>query len=200
MSKYSQTPKLSILIPSVPSRVADKMLPLYNKFEDQISKLTNPKDVEVLVFLDNKRRSIGYKRESLLYIARGKYIAFADDDDLIEDYYVEEAIKAIDNSAEVDVITFKEKIYVNGGGPYELTFELGHPKNDHFAEPNAKRPPWHCCFWKRKLAQQFHFPDSMYGEDWAWVSEINKFATSSHHIDKFMRTYIYNDQITEAFV
>ena len=38
----------------------------------------------------------------------------------------------------------------------------------------------------------------MYGEDWAWASEINKEARTSYHIDKFMRTYIYNDKVTEA--
>jgi len=200
MSKYSPTPKLSILIPSVPNRVVTKMLPLYTKLEDQISRLTNPKDVEVLVFLDNKRRSIGYKRESLLYIARGNYVAFADDDDLVEDYYVEEAIKAIDKADDVDVITFKEQVFINQNGPFELTFKLGYPNNDPVTIPNAKRPPWHCCFWKRKLAQKFHFPDSMYGEDWAWASQVNSVASTSYHIDKFMRTYIYNDRITEAIV
>ena len=200
MSKYSPTPKLSILIPSVPNRITTKLLTLYNKLDEQVQKLNNPKDVEILVFLDNKRRSIGYKRESLLYIARGNYVAFADDDDLVEDHYIEQAIKAINNSNDVDVITFKEHVFINQNGPYSLTFELGYPNNDSVTVPNAKRPPWHCCFWKRKLAQQFHYPDIMYGEDWAWASQANQAANTSYHIDKFMRTYIYNDQVTEAFV
>lgn len=201
MSKYSPIPKLSILIPSVPNRITTKMLSLFNKLEEQIERLANPKDVEILVFLDNKRRSIGYKRESLLYIARGNYVAFVDDDDLVEEHYIEKAVQAIDNCNNVDVITFKERVFFNNNGPYVLTFELGYPNNDNPATAvNAKRPPWHCCFWKRTLAQKFHFPDIMYGEDWAWVYQVNKVATTSYHIDDFMRTYVYNDTVTEAIV
>jgi len=198
MSKYSPTPKLSILIPSTPSRVKTKMMDLFTILEKQIEKLKNPKDVELLVFLDNKRRSIGYKRESLLYIARGNFVAFMDDDDTVYDHYIEEAIKAIDIASDVDVITFKEHVIINDSPRYELTFELGYPKNDPVQIPNAKRPPWHCCFWKRNLAQKFHYPDIMYGEDWAWAEQINRVAKTSYHINKFMRTYTYNDRVTEA--
>jgi glycosyltransferase involved in cell wall biosynthesis len=174
------------------------MIELFTILEKQVNKLANPKDVELLVLLDNKRRSIGYKRESLLHIARGNFVAFMDDDDIVHDFYIEEAIKAIDCSPGVDVITFKEYVYINNSPRYELTFELGYERNDAVQIPNAKRPPWHCCFWNRKLAQKFHFPDLMYGEDWAWAEQINKVAKTSHHIDKFMRTYVYNDQVTEA--
>jgi glycosyltransferase involved in cell wall biosynthesis len=198
MSKYSPIPKLSILIPSTPARAQNKMIELFTILEKQVNKLANPKDVELLVLLDNKRRSIGYKRESLLHIARGNFVAFMDDDDIVHDFYIEEAIKAIDCSPGVDVITFKEYVYINNSPRYELTFELGYERNDAVQIPNAKRPPWHCCFWNRKLAQKFHFPDLMYGEDWAWAEQINKVAKTSHHIDKFMRTYVYNDQVTEA--
>lgn len=198
MSKYSPVPKLSILIPSTPNRVGTKMVKLYNNLSQQISKLQNSKDVELLVLLDNKRRSIGFKRESLLYIARGKYIAFLDDDDIAHDCYIEEAINAIDLNPDVDVITFKEYVIINDSPKYELTFELGYPTNDPVTKVNAKRPPWHCCFWKRTLAQKYHFPDLMYGEDWAWACEVNKEAKTSYHIDKFVRTYVYNDKVTEA--
>ena len=198
MSKYSPIPKLSILIPSVPSRVTGRLQPLFAKLEDQVSKLANPRDVELIALLDNKRRSIGYKRESLLYIARGDYVAFADDDDDVEAYYIEEAVKAISENKGVDVITFKERVILNNSAPYTLTFQLGYQANDSVTIPNAKRPPWHCCFWRRDIAQQFHFPDLMYGEDWAWAAQANAVAKTSYHIDKYMRTYIYNDQVTEA--
>lgn len=198
MSKFSPIPKLSILIPSIPSRIQDRMIPLYNKLQSQVDKLDNPKDVELLCVVDNKRRSIGYKRESLVYIARGNYLAFVDDDDDIEDYYIEEAINAIDNNPGVDVITFKERVWLNGLGPYFLTFELGYPVNDPVQKENAKRPPWHSCFWKRKIAQKYHFPDLMEGEDWAWVSQVNQDAKTSAHIDKFMKIYRWDENVTEA--
>jgi glycosyltransferase involved in cell wall biosynthesis len=193
------TPKLSILIPSIPSRVVKRMIPLYNKLLSQAEKLVNPKDVEILCFIDNKTRSIGYKRESLVYISRGDFVAFVDDDDDIEDIYVEKAIDAITNNPDVDVITFKEKVFLNDQGPYHLTFQLGYPKNDSVLEKDAKRPPWHSCFWKRKLAQKYHFPNLMIEEDWAWCSQLNAAAKTSYHIDEFMKIYRWNENTTESY-
>lgn len=199
MSKYSPVPKLSILIPSIPSRVESKMIPLFNKIQLQIDKLKNPKDVELLCFIDNKRRSIGYKRESLVYIARGDYLAFVDDDDDIEDHYIERAIESIDANEGVDVITFKEKVFINSSGPFVLTFQLGYPKNDPVQIPNARRPPWQSCFWKRKIAQSRHFPDLMTEEDWAWASQLNQIAKTSYHIDEIMKSYRWDENVTEAY-
>ena len=52
---------LSILIPSIPSRF-EMVRALVEKLELQIGDLP----VEILVFLDNKRRSIGMKRDALV--------------------------------------------------------------------------------------------------------------------------------------
>jgi glycosyltransferase involved in cell wall biosynthesis len=194
----SPIPKLSVLIPSIPNRIVTHLIPLYNKIQSQIDKLDNPLDVEILCFIDNKRRTVGYKRESLLYIARGDYVAFVDDDDDIENCYIEKAVDAIKNHSNVDVITFKEKVFLNGKGPYSLTFELGYPTNDPVQKQNAKRPPWHSCFWKRILAQKFHFPDLMYGEDWAWASQLNNIAKTSHHINDFLKIYKWDINVSEA--
>lgn len=199
MNNYSPIPKLSILIPSIPSRVVQKMIPLYNKLLKQAESLSNPKDVEIICLIDNKMRSIGYKRESLVYIARGNFLAFVDDDDDIEDCYLQKAIDAITSNPNVDVVTFKEKVYLNGKGPYHLTFELGYPNNDPVTVVNAKRPPWHSCFWNRKIAQKYHFPDLMTEEDWAWCAQLNKIATTSYHIDDFLKIYTWNENTTESY-
>lgn len=199
MSVFSPIPKLTVLIPSIPNRLESKMIPLFRKIQEQVNKLKNPKDVEILCLVDNKMRSVGYKRESLVYISRGDFLAFVDDDDDIEDHYIEKAVDAISNNPDVDVITFKEKVFINGQGPMYLTFELGYPENDSVYKPNAKRPPWHSCFWKRQIAQKFHFPDLMVEEDWHWVSQLNKVAKTSYHIDDFMKTYRWDENVTETY-
>jgi hypothetical protein len=199
VSKYSPEPLLSILIPSVPNRIVS-LSKLFQKLESQSQGLENSRDVEILVFLDNKTRSIGYKRESLVHIARGKFLSFVDDDDDVEDWYVFDAIKAIKENPYVDVITFKEYVILNDSPRYELTFQLGHPHPYQAPDMQFTRPPWHSCFWRREIAQKHHFNDSMYGEDWFWASQLNSEAITSFHIDKFMRTYRFNDKVTEAFV
>ena len=79
-------PKLSILIPSVPSRKT-QMIELLDSLENQLLSLGRSNDVEILVFYDNKLRTVGAKRNDLLYLAKGEYLAFIDDDDNVSDSY-----------------------------------------------------------------------------------------------------------------
>ena len=76
-------PILSILIPSITQRITTHLLPLVTELERQISQLENPDDVELVVFMDNKRRSIGHKRQGVLDLAKGLFIAYVDDDDKV---------------------------------------------------------------------------------------------------------------------
>jgi hypothetical protein len=58
--------KLSILIPSVPSRRKFFLDRLLDDLEKQIG---DRNDVEILVLYDNKKRSLGQKRSDLLNLA-----------------------------------------------------------------------------------------------------------------------------------
>ena len=194
----SPNPKFSVLIPATPKRITTHLIPLFNKLSEQVESLLNPKDVEILTFLDNKRRSIGYKRDALVQIARGRYLAFVDDDDQVSKYYIKEIVEVIDNH-DVDVITFNQWCSFNNQPKLPVYFKLGHPVNEPVPGPyGATRPPWHICAWRTQLVQQFRFPDSMYGEDWHWCLRCNAVAKTSHHIDKFLHAYIFNDAVTEA--
>jgi hypothetical protein len=75
--------QLSILTPAVPSRIF-QLQKLCFELEGQIKGLP----VEHLALLDNKRRTVGEKRDALLRAARGRYVAFVDDDDDVSDDYV----------------------------------------------------------------------------------------------------------------
>jgi len=75
---------LSILTPAVPSRLG-ALDALCSELAAQIGELP----VEHLVLLDNKRRTVGEKRDSLLRIARGDFVAFVDDDDKVSGDYVQ---------------------------------------------------------------------------------------------------------------
>ena len=68
------TPLLSILTPAVPSRMAQLA-----KLCDELAKQIGGLAVEHLTLLDNKRRSVGLKRQALLDIARGDYVDLSGD-------------------------------------------------------------------------------------------------------------------------
>jgi len=186
---------LSICIPSIPVRLPALQV-LLSRLEVQVSQLDNAYQVEVLAFTDNKRRTIGSKRQDLLDLARGEYIAFIDDDDIVSENYISKLVEA--TATGVDVITFNQQVFINGAGAFPLTFKLGHPVNE---EPNLngfRRPPWHVCCWKASIAKQCTFGDMNYGEDWVWAKQANVLASTSHHIDEYLCAYIYDDRTTAA--
>lgn len=84
--------KLSVLICSIKGRE----ILLQGLMKILKGQITN--DVEILVETDNKEMTTGAKRNILLERARGDYIAFVDDDDIVSDDYVSKILKAIETS------------------------------------------------------------------------------------------------------
>lgn len=192
-AETSKKPMLSILTPAVPSR-----LETLEKLCARLGELIGQMPVEHLVLLDNKRRSVGLKRDALLRAARGKYVAFVDDDDWIADGYIFEILKATDSDP--DVITFRQDVtYCGQAGVVE--FRLGNPNEPFTPGPGAitRRNAWHVCPWRRSLAILSHFPDNSYGEDWAYASKLCALpGLKEVHIDKLLHFYRHDEQTTEA--
>jgi hypothetical protein len=111
--------KLSILISSIPSRLV-MMNNLYNRLLKEVGDLP----IEVLCFIDNKKRSVGKKRESLVQLAKGEYLSFIDDDEDFFDGYATKIFEAI--QYQTDVITFKQKVSLNGES-FLVDFSLENP-------------------------------------------------------------------------
>lgn len=185
------TPQLSILICSIPSRF-DKARALY----EHCLELVGDKDIEVLLFMDNKKRTIGEKREAIKNISNGKYFMFVDDDDSI--YSVDEIYEATEK--DVDVITFKSKCLNSDGSSYVVTFGLGN-EVEHNTEDgrylDIKRPPFPQCAWN-EIFKTFRFPAISYGEDWEWTKKALKGAADEIHIDKVIHGYNFDPKVTEA--
>ena len=191
-------PLLSILIPSIPSRFESHLFPLWKELQRQCNESMYGSRVEILILSDNKHRSIGSKRQALLNLAQGEYIAFLDDDDKPSDNYIDQ-IMNVKLSKDIDVITFNQHVSINGE-LYPLTFRFGHEVNEEPNKDGFTRPPWHVCFWRREVVRHCTFPDSNYGEDWAWAEQANKKTKTSHHIDEFMMTYVYDENVSEATI
>lgn len=187
----SIAPVLSILTPAVPSRMA-KLAGLCSYLAHQIDGLP----VEHLVLLDNKRRTVGEKRDALLRIARGRYVAFCDDDDWIAPDYVMALLEAA--KAQPDVITFRQHCTVNGEEG-EIKFGLGQPNEKFCPEGTALRNAWHICAWRRSLAILSNFPPMNYGEDWEFAAPLCAMpGLKEVHIPKVLHFYSYDARTSEA--
>lgn len=193
-------PYLSILTPSVPSRIKDGLRNVMDKIEKQIKDNNLEKKVEHLIVIDNKVRTIGRKRDNLVQCAIGQYVAFVDDDDDISDDYVLELVNAIKNNPHVDVITFKQNCFIENYPKSIVNFGLNYENEAYVPNTEFKRKPYHICAWKTSLAQKYRFPSSNYGEDAGWLSQLWEVAKTEYHIDKVLHAYVHSDGTSEANV
>ena len=138
--------KLTILILSLPNRL-EKLDRIYRKLSKQV--ITRP--VQILYLGDNKSMTVGEKRNMILSIAKGRYVCFIDDDDLVTDDYIESIFKAME--VDPDVITFNVEKTISGKDKklHKYYYQNGRsvylsPDRSHY-----KMLPNHLSVWKKDV-------------------------------------------------
>ncbi len=188
----------SILIPSIPSRFA-----MVQKLVEGLEAQIGDAPVEICVFTDNKKRSIGMKREALMQMCNGRFAAFCDDDDIVNPEYVPEIVAAIRFNPDADVIVFTQHCQLDGK-KFSVRFGLEYPVPEQarlMYDGNFKdiaRPPWHICPWNTKLAKKHHFDNTGMDEDWQWLQKLLPEAVTQTRIDKVLHTYRYDSALSEG--
>jgi hypothetical protein len=199
---------LSVLIPAVLERDARR---LYEKLMAQ----AEPFGAEVLVFLDNRKRSTGLKDQALLNAALGRYVMLVDDDDDVADDCVAAIAGVIDAQArgstgpspvftgEVDVISFDSQATLNlhddsPKNPFVVHTSLAF-ENEQLRAVSGQwvdigRKPWQWCAWRRELAQSASFPDGYIDPDAYWLRQLWAKAKTEYHIDRVLHFYHYDNQ------
>ena len=181
---------LSVLTPFVPSRLG-KLGLLIAELERQIGGLP----VEHLYLGDNKRRTVGAKRNALLHAAKGKYIAFVDDDDWIKPTYIRDILRALNKAP--DVVTFEQDAYFDGVHG-KVEWRLGQHNEEWSPERLTRRGAWHPCVWRTEIARMSVFADVNWGEDWAWAEPLNLLPLKEVHLSKVLHEYHYDTELSEA--
>lgn len=184
---------LSILVSTVPSR-----LPFYYPriMKSLLNQVGDRKDIEIIGLFDNKIRSVGAKRDALLQLASGKFLTFIDDDDRIEDCYIENIMNTIATDPDADCIVYNVLCSVNGAKPflckYGIEFSYGKIKGG--TEWRGK--PAHTMVWRSSLAKLHRFSDMKHGEDVDWVLRAITGIKKQVRIDKVLYHYDANYRTT----
>ena len=182
----------SILIAAIPERYHSVQGLLHSLLETQ--SVARRPDVELLYLMDNRRRTVGTKRNDLLGMAQGAYISFIDDDDEVATDYVDRVLGMITKGRRMDeppdVICFPQRAILQPANiTHECTYSLQHWKE---REPEKRRkleqipdgkggvtpntlawsgPPAHTMVWRREVVQGIKFPEKQFGEDVDWVDQ-----------------------------
>ncbi|HWY98901.1 MAG TPA: glycosyltransferase, partial [Bacteroidia bacterium] len=205
--------KLSILICSLQKRLTQFAL-LCEHLQNQ----AHGKPVEILWLGDNKTMSVGEKRNKLLSISKGDYIAFVDDDDWVADDYVDAILKGMEQKK--DCICF-DAIYTSddasppskGGSwvnsnfpPLEGQREAGilvhYSVNNllNVDEPGKPRlrVPNHLIPIKREYALATKFLEKNFGEDTDYGLRIRRLLKTEYKIDRPMYYYRFSTKNSET--
>lgn len=188
---------LSILIPSVHTRWDNFAARIQTQIWGQYQALneTDQGRVEVIIVTDNKARPIGDKRNTMLAMAQGDYVAFVDDDDALADNYLQALLHATDTGH--DVITFDVSVTLNGGRPKICRYSKDF-RADRNLPTSYERLPNHLMCVRRELAQQAKFPVINCGEDAVYAKALHPLLTTEHRINQTLYHYLYDDTTTET--
>lgn len=165
--------KLSILIPTLASR-QEQCLSLVDTLLDQVESGGYTGLVEVVTLYDKGEKSIGTKRNELIQMSKGEYIAFFDDDDVPSSNYINELMSGI--SLGVDCCSLKGVITWDGSNPKLFEHSLKYKEyreNTIGAMPiTYERMPNHLNCIKKSLIFDIKFPEISHGEDTNWSYQV----------------------------
>jgi len=187
--------KLSILIPSLPIRVGNFLARIVEELNRQIDELKRD-DIELLVYIDNKKRTLGNKRNTLIELSTGDFIVFVDDDDRVSKDYVATIIKTIDENPDADCIVYDVFCTVSNSldtnvEPYSFICKYGI---EFEYVGHTETTPWygkpaHTMTWSRRIAKRYKFPDITLNSDYPWVKAAWKSIKKQVRIDKILYYY-----------
>lgn len=184
--------QLTIAICSIPSR-ADQFSALIKHLEKQ----AEGKPVEILSIVDNKTIKIGKKRNMLVEMAAGKYVAFVDDDDWVTDDYVDSILEKVHEDK--DAILFHQMRFVDGKQEKMCICSL-ETTHVYITDDAYHIKPGHITAIKRELALKVKYKEDVGvgGEDKGWSDLICEHVKTASLVDKVLYHYLYSNQHSES--
>lgn len=154
--------------------------------------------VEVLGFWDNGERTLAVKRQATVVQARGEYLSFVDDDDMVDPGFVE-AVTACMAPGPVapapDYVAFEHAYYVSGvRQPVRILTGLQYASwVDDAASGVLYRDVTQVNPVRTQVARQADFRVKSEGaEDWSYVSQVRPLLKTQTVIGRVLYHYFHD--------
>jgi hypothetical protein len=154
--------------------------------------------IEIIVNEDNGEKSVGEKRNQILDNAKGEYISFIDDDDLIQSCYLSKICQKLDKGL-YDGIGFWGRYYVSGKPV--MDFNHANANNGHFKKDGRQhRPLNHLNPVRTKMARKIRFPDKNFAEDADYCDRLlaSGLIKEEFVFNEVMYHYLFDPHKTET--
>ena len=177
-------------------------LPSLDKFYTYIKKYNLEDRVEIIVESDNRELTIGEKRNNVVNKAKGKMLAFIDDDDLVTEDYFKLIVEKIESNENLDVIgitSWDNNILSQKNDQYVYrTINSEINKKVYINNKLCKNwPTGQLNPIKTSLAKDIMFPKINIHEDFCYGEKIkNKLKNFDAITHKYIYHYRYNTNTT----
>lgn len=150
-------------------------------------------EVEILTYADDGQVTTGRKRNDLVKQAKGQYVVFVDDDDMVAPTYIADILEAAEKN--FDCITFNGWMETDGQNRTEFRLGLGYPYTAVTERSNIVylRYPNHITPIRKSIAEQIKFPNVTLGEDYDWATKLKDsgLLKTEVRIEKPLYYYLY---------
>lgn len=172
---------LSILICTIPKRLYMLRLLLH-----ELEKQKTP-DIEILT--DNGTGTIGAKRQRMIEKAKGEYVVFIDDDDMVSKDYISSILFALESKP--DVVGFMGWITTNGRN--KTNFKISKDCGYQTTGKGHERFNNHLSPVKRSIALQIGYKDISWQEDYDYALRLTNsgLIKTERFISKALYYYQY---------
>lgn len=181
---------ISFLIPTIPGRESG-LHNITSSIHEKMKRIAPDLRYVIDISFDNREMSIGAKRQKLLEGAKGKYLAFVDDDDEITDAYVEDLRECIRGGFHTMRLYGRMKEYTF---VHSLDVKLTDMMATRSSPPVFQRPPNHLNPMMADIARVIPFKNAVHGEDLDWTISLFKsnMLETQYTSDPSRIHYIYN--------
>lgn len=153
--------------------------------------------IEIFVNKDKKQKKVGEKRNEVLMAARGKYVCFIDDDDMVSHNYFTAILPELEKG--VDCVGFYGNYYIQN----QLVMQFSHANKNggNFRKDGIQyRPINHLNPIKTSIAREILFPKINLSEDSDYSNELFKsgLIKTESNLDQILYHYFYDPKTTET--